>query len=276
MSAVRPLVLDDLPRLSALLDADPVTNCFVAAVVDVALRSGRLGSEFLGFERDGDLVSALYLGANVIPVATTDETRAAFADRILRSGRRGSSIVGPADEVLDLWERVRHRWGPARDVRAAQPLLMMDRDSDVAPDPQVRPVLAEEIDILLPACVDMFTEEVGVSPVAGGAGSAYRARIAEIIRGGRALARIEGGRVAFKAEVGVTTRHACQVQGVWVAPDLRGSGLSVPGMAAVVKIARATCAPIVSLYVNDFNGAARHCYDAVGFAQVGTFATVLF
>lgn len=276
MSAVRPLVIDDLPRLSALLDADPVANCFVGAVVDVAMRSGRLGSEFLGYEHDGALVSVLYLGANVIPVATSDETRAAFADRLLLTGRRGSSIVGPADEVLDLWERVRHRWGPAREVRAAQPLLMIDRDSDVAPDPEVRPVLAEEIDILLPACVDMFTEEVGVSPVAGGAGSAYRARIAEIIRGGRALARIEDGRVAFKAEVGVTTQRACQVQGVWVAPDLRGSGLSVPGMAAVVKIARRTCAPIVSLYVNDFNVAARRCYDAVGFVQVGTFATVLF
>ena len=134
----------------------------------------------------------------------------------------------------------------------------------------------EELDVLLPACVAMFTEEVGYSPVAGGGSAAYRARIAEIVRDGRAFARIEGDRVVFKAEVGVTTSRACQVQGVWVSPERPGQGLSVPGMSAVVAHARRTCASVVSLYVNDYNDAARRCYEAVGFTQVGTFATVLF
>jgi len=32
----------------------------------------------------------------------------------------------------------------------------------------------------------------------------------------------------------------------------------------------------VSLYVNDYNTAARAAYDRVGFRQVGTYASVLF
>jgi predicted GNAT family acetyltransferase len=32
---------------------------------------------------------------------------------------------------------------------------------------------------------------------------------------------------------------------------------------------------IASLYVNDFNTVARATYDRIGFAEVGTFATVL-
>jgi predicted GNAT family acetyltransferase len=80
----------------------------------------------------------------------------------------------------------------------------------------------------------------------------------------------------FKAEVGTVTDGVCQVQGVWVAPDLRGRGLAEPGMAAIVGLARESIAPVVSLYVNDFNTAARKTYAAVGFEQVGTFATVLF
>ena len=71
----------------------------------------------------------------------------------------------------------------------------------------------------------------------------------------------------FKAEIGSVSSAACQVQGVWVPPDLRGRGLSAPGMAAVVEIARREIAPVVSLYVNDFNAAARATYRRVGFAD---------
>ena len=47
-------------------------------------------------------------------------------------------------------------------------------------------------------------------------------------------------------------------------------------MAAVVQIARADVAPLVSLYVNNYNARALAAYRAVGFRQVGTYATVLF
>jgi len=122
----------------------------------------------------------------------------------------------------------------------------------------------------------MFTEEVGVSPLAGGADAAYRARIAELVRHGRAYARIEDGEVLFKAEIGAVSDQVCQVQGVWVAPQHRGRGLGAPGMSAVVSLARRDHTPVVSLYVNDFNSVARRVYDRVGFRPHGEFATVLF
>ena len=92
----------------------------------------------------------------------------------------------------------------------------------------------DELDMLLPASIAMFTEEVGVSPVGPDGGAAYRARVAELIRAGRSFARIEDGQVVFKAEIGAVTPLACQVQGVWVPPELRGRGHATRGMAAVV------------------------------------------
>jgi len=66
------------------------------------------------------------------------------------------------------------------------------------------------------------------------------------------------------------------VQGVWVHPGFRGRGLAAPGMAAVVRMARASISPVVSLYVNDFNTPARATYLRAGFHEVGEFMSVLF
>jgi predicted GNAT family acetyltransferase len=104
----------------------------------------------------------------------------------------------------------------------------MDSDPDIDVDPDVRFIGIDDLDVLVPACIDMFTHEVGVSPVAAGGGMAYHARIAELVRSSRSIGRIENGVVMFKAEIGAATPFSCQVQGVWVDPSLRGRGISVP------------------------------------------------
>lgn len=271
-------VLDgrDLREVRALLELDPVADVFVASRVSAAgLEPWRLGAEVWGYGERGRLLALCYSGANLVPVQAGPDAVRAFADRARRQGRRCSSVVGPADAVELLWTLLRPSWGAAREVRAQQPLLVIDGPPRVAPDRFVRPVRPDEVDVLLPACVAMFTEEVGVSPLAGDGGALYRARVQEIIRQGRAYARIENGRVLFKAEVGAETAASCQVQGVWVEPSLRGRGAGTAGMAAVVELARRV-APVISLYVNDFNLAARRSYAKVGFRQEGVFASVLF
>ena len=272
-------LLDDRDRAAAMAicDQDQVSNVFVASRIRaLGLEPGRLGAQLWGFEQNGQLTSLCYAGANLVPVQAGSAAVAAFADRALRQGRRCSSIVGPSAAVTELWRLLRPHWGPARDVRAAQPLMAIDGPPEVAADPAVRRVRSGEIDVLMPACIAMFTEEVGVSPLAGDGGAAYRARVTELIRTGRAFARVEDGQVIFKAEVGAATPQACQVQGVWVRPEYRGQGLAAPGMAAVVIEARRTISPVVSLYVNDFNTAGRATYRRAGFREIGEFMSVLF
>ncbi|HEY6786893.1 MAG TPA: DUF4081 domain-containing protein [Trebonia sp.] len=275
-----PRLLDDRDRAAvlALCEANPVVNVFVASRVRaLGLDPGRLGAQVWGYEQGGKLTSACYSGANLVPVEVgSPQEIAAYADRALRHGRRCSSVVGSADVVTQLWQHLRPYWGPARELRPVQPLMAIAGPPLVAPDTAVRRVRPDEIDILLPASIAMFTEEVGVSPLAGDGGAAYRARVTELIRSGRAFARIEAGQVVFKAEVGAATAQACQVQGVWVHPDFRGLGMAAPGMAAVVIDSQKSIAPIVSLYVNDFNSPARAAYFRTGFAEVGQFMSVLF
>ena len=70
--------------------------------------------------------------------------------------------------------------------------------------------------------------------------------------------------------------YAAQIQGVFVPPDRRGQGFATAGMAAVVELVRREIAPTVSLYVNDWNTAARAVYERVGFRETARFATVMF
>jgi predicted GNAT family acetyltransferase len=229
-----------------------------------------------GYGDRGRLESLCWSGANLVPISAGRDAVRAFAERARRQGRRCSSIVGSSSSVDPLWEALRPHWGRARDVRAGQPLMALDGPPLVEADPGVRLVRPDELDVLVPACVAMFTEEIGVSPLAGDGGALYRARVRELVEQGRAFARIEDGVVLFKAEIGAATRDVCQVQGVWVHPSLRGRRLSVAGTAAAVELARRHIAPVVSLYVNDYNTAARRAYERVGFRQVGSFTSVLF
>jgi len=276
----RVLDEDDEPAVLRLLATDPVAACVLAGRIEATgTAPTRLGAPLWGIGSGGELDAVCLAGANLIPFATPGAERAAaaaFAERARRAGRRCSTIVGPAASVHPLWELLAPSWGPPRDSRPNQPLLAIDGAPAVVPDPRVRPVRPAELDVLLPAAIAMFTEEVGVSPLRADGGAGYRARVAELVRAGQSLAWISDDRVLFKAEIGAVSRAACQIQGVWVAPSHRGRGIGTAGTAAVVEYARAAIAPIVSLYVNDFNTAARAAYARVGFRDVGRYASVLF
>ncbi|MGW6774714.1 GNAT family N-acetyltransferase [Streptomyces sp. NPDC055037] len=277
-TTTRVLEPGELDAALAVLESEPVENAFVTSRVQVAgLDPWRLGGEMWGWYADGRLRSLCYSGANLVPICATPEAVRAFADRARRTGRRCSSIVGPAEPTAQLWRLLEPHWGPAREIRAHQPLMVTEHlPATVAPDPLVRRIHKAELDVIMPACVAMFTEEVGVSPLAGDGGLLYQARVAELVGAGRSFARIDDGRVVFKAEIGAATPRACQIQGVWVDPEFRGRGLSEAGMAAVVRYALADVAPVVSLYVNDYNTPARAAYRRVGFRETGAFMSVLF
>ena len=275
---IRALDAHSIDLVKNLIEQDPVRHCFLAARLEQTKQSRFRPSypDLLGYFDDGNLKSVLMTGANIVPVNTSLIARQEFATVLNRSGRRSSSIVGPAEEVLDLWSRVSASWGPAREVRGNQPVLSMRSNSLFEIDHDVRYSNLSDLEDLVPACIAMFTEEVGISPTINGGGNAYRNRISELVSSRRSFVKYLGSELVFKAEIGTVGAGVAQIQGVWVKPEYRGKGISVSAMAAVVKLVLADVAPVVSLYVNDYNEVALKTYRSVGFEQVDTFATVLF
>lgn len=275
---IRVLDSGDLQEFLRLTAEDPVVNVFV----DYRARTTGLDPRWLGGEMwgrfvGGRLVAACHVGANLVPVQCDQESAAAFARHAARQGRRSSTLVGPQAAVSELWKGLRDVWGPPREERWEQPHLVIDRAPDVVPDAGVRRTTREDLEALYPACVAMYTEEVGVSPEEHGGAELYRARVLQLIGRGWSFARFDdAGRVVFKAEVACASPYAAQVQGVFVPPERRGEGLATEGMAAVVELVRREIAPSVSLYVNAWNAPARAAYTSVGFSQSTVFATVMY
>lgn len=273
---LRVLGPGDVDEALSICDRSPISNVFVAARIrDHGLTPSRLGAQVWA-HGEGASASLCYSGANLIPVDAGSAALRAFTTRALRRGRECSSIVGPSDAVRTLWAGLESSWGRPRAVRIRQPLLATTRAPAVEADPAVMRLRAEHADALLPAAVAMYTEEVGVSPLRGGGGALYRARVRDLVARGRAFGRIENGEVIFKAEIGAVSPQVCQLQGVWVPPRLRGRGIGTAGIAAVIAQALVEVAPVVSLYVNDFNRTARRSYDRVGMRQVDELRSVLF
>lgn len=269
----RVSVVRDAAAVWRVLDDDPVGTCMVAArVADHGVDPHSLGGEL--WTRRGVKESLCYAGANLIPLRGAAADLNAFADKAMSTARRCSSLVGRAELVLPLWQRLENSWGPARDVRDSQPLMALRTMPSCPVDAQVRQVRRDELDAYLVAAVDMFIGEVGVDPRLGDGGRGYRRRVANLIGAGRAWARFENGRVVFKAEVGSQSPAVGQIQGVWVHPERRGHGLGAAGTAMLAGVIVGT-GRIASLYVNEFNLVARATYERVGFTQVGSFATVL-
>jgi uncharacterized protein len=269
----RVSVVRDAAAVWRVFEDDPVGSCMVAArVADHGIDPNSIGGELWTLR--GAEESLCFAGANLIPLRGTLPDLNAFADEAMSGTRRCSSLVGRADLVMPMWERLEAAWGPARDVRDRQPLLALSRHPNCEIDPGVRQVRPEELDAYLVAAVDMFIGEVGVDPRIGDGGRGYRRRVASLIAAGRAWARFEHGQVVFKAEVGSQSPGVGQIQGVWVHPEWRGLGLGTCGTATVAAVIVGS-GRTASLYVNDFNTVARAAYARVGFADVGTFATVL-
>src|ERR1700745_818272 len=180
-ASVRLLDERDRGAVLAICDRDPVTNVFVSSRVrSLGLEPGRLGAQMWGHAPGGRLGSLCYSGAHLGPVAATPDAVVAFADRALRQGRRCSSVVGPASAVQALWGLLRPHWGPAREIRPVQPLMVTPGPPLVPADPLVRRVRPDEIDILWAACVAIFTEEGGVSPAIRCGGASYQSRLEEL------------------------------------------------------------------------------------------------
>ncbi|MEY4322408.1 MAG: hypothetical protein RL410_189 [Actinomycetota bacterium] len=272
---MRRLNPSDAPALRALLAVNPASHVFASSRIDEGALQSSAG-EVLGYFNGNHLQSALFVGSNLVPVTLTDAATSAFGFEMRRRTRTFSSIVGHRQQALDLWHSIAMTHGPARIIREHQPYLALTTVRDIARHAHLRQATAQDLDSYFTASVEMFRSEVEMDPVAHGP-AAYRARVLETLNSGRGFGWFDSsGNTLFKLDVGAISQGICQIQGVWLHPDVRGQGLAPSLVASAVDLIQRDIAQTVGLYVNDFNHPARRTYASVGFEQIDEFATIFF
>lgn len=269
---MRPLASQDRDAALALCAEDLRANVFVAA----RILEGRL-EHVLGHHEGHELTALAWAGANIVPVATNAASRARLVEHLRRHRSRTASLLGPREQVNDLWERLEPAWGRPRAIRISQPLMTTTTPPSrlgIPLDARVRPALPAEVDLVLPAAEHMFTHEIGYRPYAGSS-RAYRSSLLQLIERDHTWIVREGDEVVFKTDVGSAAMGVVQLQGVWLAPRLRGNGRSLTLLAGVIEQLLLHDVAEVTLYVNDYNTAAIALYEHLGMRRVGEFSTIL-
>ena len=186
-----------------------------------------------------------WASANLVPVGADEPASAPSPTASVA----GAATAPPSSVPPSRWASsggyLAPSWGPARAVRPHQP-LMSTMTAPVRPRGRARPA---------------------GSPGHGRRGRPRHAGGSAHVHGGDRLPAlhrqrprlplrpagpdrpqhtyvvIEDDEVIFKADVGSVALGCAQIQGVWLAPRLRGQGLAVPAMAAVVEQVMAARAP---------------------------------
>ncbi|MCI7551040.1 MAG: GNAT family N-acetyltransferase [Actinomycetaceae bacterium] len=273
------LAADELPILASIFARRPVETVLLADVL-ASYDPGSRSSYFL-VTRDAReaITGGCWVGGNIIPWGLSVDQLGDLAGVLRARKIYANSIVGERCQVMPLWYALKPFWhGAPREVRAHQPLMVFRDRASVKANHDVRLAQPEDFDVVFPASVAMFTEEVGYDPRRGG--SYYEKRVRSLIEAGRVFVHIGRDpygkrRVVFKADIGAQAPGVAQIQGVWTSPDMRGQGIASSSMLALSRVIERRDHAQVCLYVNDFNHAALAAYHNAGYEIVGDFATVL-
>ena len=250
----------------------PEINCFLASRTQL-LEKSKNSTLLVYRNTNSEIEGVTYIGGNLIPAISSRAALLALVDHLRTKQYKFSSIVGESKTVFDLWELIAHLYSEPRAIRQSQPLLSLRGVPKISGDPLVHPATLADLDDVVEVGIAMFTAEVGEVPDYVD----YRSRSIELIGAGRTLIsrNSDTGKIIFKSDVGAIGAGAYQIHGVWVDPAHRGKGVGSAGIATLVEYGN-RFAPIASLYVNDFNHAARASYHKVGFEKVAELATIFF
>lgn len=258
-----PLIEPTPEQILGFCARDPIERVFLEEVA----RRGH--GRFAGLEgADGSLRALCHLGTNIVPSGVGCE---AFAGLASRAGAR--MLIGESRAVTELWDAGRRRLPKARADRPGQPVYAIS----VAPpagDTGLRPAVADDLDVLLPACAAAHEEELGVDPLKRDA-TGFRWRTRVQVEEGRSWIWREGDTILFKAEASAWTGSAVQLQQVWADPPARGKGYADRALRDLVRLLLESV-PTVCLFVRSENASAIALYDRIGMTHVLDYRSVLF
>ncbi|HEX8116281.1 MAG TPA: GNAT family N-acetyltransferase [Pyrinomonadaceae bacterium] len=280
-----------VPSAERAVRAEPLARGAAAEAVEFLAQRPVHAINLLGLIRDNGLVSphnrgTFYAcrdergrleGVALIGHATLVEAR---APRALRAFARAAQtrpnlhlVLGELETVAEFWRHYRAAGQPLR-IACRELLFKLDRGEHAGGEPVegLRLATREDLELIIPVQARMVEEESGIDPRASDP-EGFPMRCERRVDRGRTWVCVEGGRLAFKAEVMADTEGVVYLEGVHVAPEERGRGTGLRCLSHLTGLLLGR-ANSVCLLVNERNEAAHAFYRRAGFRFECHYGTI--
>lgn len=267
------LAEDDRAEVLAFLAERPMhTVCMTGFIRDNGMVSPHNRGTFYGCRNSAGRLE----GVALIGHATLIEARSLRAMQefalVAQTFPRTHMIMGEKEKVEQFWNFYADE---GQEMRLACRESLFELRSAMQAREEVlglRPATLDDLELVVPVHAQMAEDESGVNPLDVDA-EGFRARCARRIKMGRVWVYVEAGRLVFKADVQADTPDVIYLEGVWVNPSARGTGVGRNYMRQLCRDLL-TRTKSVCVLVNEDNERANTFYRMCNFKRCGVYDTI--
>jgi ribosomal protein S18 acetylase RimI-like enzyme len=270
--SVARLTAEAQMEVLAFLSARPLHTVALAGFIrDNGLVSPFNRGTFYGCRNgQGELEGVALIGHATLFETRTPRALAAFAE-CAQSCQHAHMIMGEQQQVEEFWA---HYSSAGQAMRLACRELLFELRWPVEAREEIndlRLATPADLDLVMPVQAEMAQAESGVNPLTTDP-VGFRQRCLRRIEMGRTWVCVVDGQLLFKAEVFAETPEVNYLEGIWVSPHARGTGL---GLRCASQLARNLLqrTRALCLLVNETNTEARSFYQRAGYKLRGIYDT---
>lgn len=274
---VTSLERQDFQTLDTYLQQDPPPHLFMFSWLENygMTTPGRRLFQWNGVFKQELVAASLLINQRLLLLSSTDrESTRLLANHLINLDKIVDHIVGEANAVRQFWEiysqHTKARLQRSQKFLILRPTFYASYQENLPP---VRTAKVSELDAVYYASAAMHIEETLDDPLKADP-TLFRKHIEYRILSENTYVWFEKGRLVFKADISAHSSCGAQISGIYVPKSMRKKGYGFRGVDALCRILFEEGFPLLTLYVNDENTAARNLYRKLGFKEHLNYHTI--
>jgi len=264
------LEVHELDEALKFLSARPLQTVIMAGWLrERGVRNAAHRGDFYRCRDSAGNISGIGLaGRNTFFEASSYDAIRAFA-QVVRARSDVKMVFAEVDKFYEFWHEYT---GSTKLPRLATTELLFETSDPLPidePVKELRPATPNDIAQVSRAHAAMVFDETGLDPLAVDR-DGFTARCSERIALGRVWVWVKDGELIFKCDVVSETLDAIYVEGIWVAPSVRGKGVGRRALSALCSTLLNGSNSICG-FVNSANSRAQALYWKTGFNLCGRY-----
>lgn len=273
LGRVCKLTNENRDEVISFLNVRPVHTVVMASFIhDNGMENDLNRGAFYAYRNGaGELEGVALIGHSTLIESRSERAMAAFARQAKTDRTLINLIMSEHEAALDFWQWYAGAAKPRLNFtellfETGFPMLVQDCELEI------RPAEIGEIEAIAAAHAAIAFIETGRDPMATDR-KGFLDRVGRRIEMGRTFVVFEGGKLVFKADIVAEAGGIIYLEGVYVAPDLRGQGIGSRCLSKLNLMLLERADKICMLSNEQFAGAHRS-FERAGYHLTGRCTTL--